>query len=155
MTLDLYYLPQDFDPKSTACLDMGYRVTLVDKSWLLRHVSRQKVSRMSTPLKVRRIGVLRHKSEEYIARFLYFLEIDSIGKPVYILLRCEIHLVEGLRANLSIENDIISLENFIIDIEKKTMLIGSCGIIVSISVRQRKQFLIRKLLTCELTVIPP
>ena len=110
---------------------------------------------MSTPLKVRGIGASRHESDEFTALSLYFPGKDGAGKLVYASLRCEIHLVEGLRANLLIGNDIILPENFVIDIEKKTTLIGSCGVIVPISARQREQFLIRKLLTSESTVVPP
>ena len=49
----------------------------------------------------------------------------------------------------------MSPENFVIDIEKKTMLIGSYGVTVPISARQRGQFFIRKLLTSKSTVVPP
>lgn len=85
---------------------------------------------MSTSLKVKRIRALRYKSEEFAALFLYFPEKDGVGKLVYALLRCEIHLVEGLRANLLIKNDIMLSENFVINIKKKTTLIGSCVVIV-------------------------
>lgn len=46
-------------------------------------------------------------------------------------------------------------ENFIIDLEKKTTLIRSCKIIIPISVRQRGQFLMRKLLTSEISMVLP
>ena len=110
---------------------------------------------MSTPLKVRGIGASRHESDKFAALSLYFSGKDDARKLVYALLRCEIHLVEGLRANLLIGNDIILPENFVIDIEKKTTLIGSCRVIVPISTRQRGQFLTRKLLTSKSTVVPP
>ena len=78
---------------------------------------------------------MRHKSEEFAALSLYFSGKNDAEKLVYASVRCEIHLVEGLRANLLIGNDIILPENFVIDIEKKTTLIGSCKVIIPISVR--------------------
>lgn len=72
---------------------------------------------------------------------------------VYTLLRCKIHLVEGLKANVLIENDIMLSENFVIDIKKKTMLIGSCRVTVLISTRQRGQLFIKKLLISKLIMV--
>lgn len=69
---------------------------------------------MSTLLKVRGIGASRHKSKEFVTLFLYFLGKNGAGKLVYTSLTCEIHLVEGLRANLLRRNDIILPENFVI-----------------------------------------
>lgn len=80
---------------------------------------------MSTPLKVRRIRALRHKSEEFTALSLYFLGKNGIGMLAYAFVKYEIHLVESLKANLLIRNNIISPGNFVIDIKKKTTFIGS------------------------------
>lgn len=110
---------------------------------------------MSTPLKVRGIGTSKYKSEEFAALSLYFPGKDGAGKLVYASVRCEIHLVEDLKANLLIGNDIMSPENFVIDIEKRTTLIKSCGVTIPISARQRGQFPTKKLLTSEVSVVPP
>lgn len=121
----------------TACLVTRCEITFVNKGWLLRHLPKQKVSTISTPLKVRRIKILRHKSEEFAALSLYFPENDYTRKLVYASVRCEIHLNEGLRVNLFIENDIISPENFVIDIHKKITLIGSYKVTILISTSQK------------------
>ena len=110
---------------------------------------------MSTPLKVRGIGASKHKSEEFAALSLYFPGKDDAGRLVYASVRYEIHLVDSLRANLLIGNDIMSPENFVIDIDKRSTLIGSCRVTIPISARQRGQFLTRKLLTSEVSVVPP
>ena len=65
------------------------------------------------------------------------------------------HLVEGLRANLLIGNDIMSPEAMIIDFGKKTALIGACEVTIDVNAKQRSQFLARKLLTSQKSVIPP
>lgn len=134
---------------------MGCGVTLVDKNRLLRHLPEQKISTMSTLLKVRGIRASKHKSEKFAALFLYFPGTDSIRKLVYALLRSEIHLVKGLKANLLIGNDIMLPKNFVIDIKKKTTLIKSYTVTVSINAKQKGQFFTRKLPTSKLTVVPP
>lgn len=110
---------------------------------------------MSTFLKVREIGASKHKSGEFAALSLYFPGKNSTGQLVYASLTCEIHLVEDLKANLLIGNDIMSLEGFVIDVKGKNALIGSCGVTVPIDARQREQFLTRKLLASQETVLSP
>ena len=155
ITLNPHRLPQDADPESIAHLNTGCGVTAIDKSWLLRQLPGQKISTMSTPLTVKGIKTSKHECEKFAAPSLYFSGKNGARKLVYAFVRCEIHLVEGLRANLLIGNDIISPENFVINIEKKSTLIGSYGVTIPISARQRGQFLTRKILTREVSVVPP
>ena len=49
----------------------------------------------------------------------------------------------------------MSPEGFIIDVKKRSVLIGSCGVTVPIDARQRGQFLTRRLLSSQETVVPP
>lgn len=64
-------------------------------------------------------------------------------------------MVEGLRANLLIGNNIISPKGFIIDIKKRNILIGSCKVIVPINARQRSHFLTTRLLSSQEMVVSP
>lgn len=104
----------------------------------------QKINTMSTFLRVRGIKSSKHESKEYIPLSLYFSGKDNMGQQVYASLTCEIHLVEGLKANLLIGNNIMSLEGFIIDVKRHSVFIRSCGVTVSIDVRQKGQFLTKK-----------
>lgn len=155
VTLAPEHLPQNSDPDSTACFDTGCGVTLVDRHWLLKRLPGQKINTMSTSLKVKGIGASKHKSSEFAALSLYFSGKNDVGDLVYALLQCEIHLVEGLRANLLIGNDIMSPEAMVINLEKKTALIGVRGVTIDVNTRQRSQFLAKRLLTSQESVIPP
>ena len=110
---------------------------------------------MSTPLRVRGIRAPKHKSGEFAALSLYFPGKNNTGQLVYASLTCKIHLVEDLKANLLIGNDIMSPEGFVIDVKGKSALIRSCGVTVFIDTRQRGQFLTRKLLASQEIVLPP
>lgn len=155
MTLAPEHLLQSFNPDSTACLDTGCGVTLVDKHWLLKRFPDQKISTMSIPLKVRGIGGSKHEFSKFAALSLYFPGRNAVGDLVYAALRCEIHLVEGLYANLLISNNIMSPETMIINLEKKTDIIGTCEVSINVNARERSQFLARKLLTNQDSVIFP
>lgn len=95
----------------------------------------QKVNTMSTLLKIRGISASKHKSGEFATLFLYFPEKNNAGQQVYASLTYEIYLVKGLRANLLIRNNIMSLKGFIIDIKKRSVFIESCEVTVPIDVR--------------------
>ena len=110
---------------------------------------------MSTPLNVRGIGTSKHESAQFAALSLYFPGEDQAGQQVYASIRCELHLVDGLRANILVGNDILSPEGFAININKNRALIGSCGVTIPINAKQRRQFLRRKLLASDDNVVPP
>lgn len=93
---------------------------------------------MSIPLKVRGIRALDHKSREFATLSLYFSSKNSIKQLIYAFLIYKIYLVKDLRANLLIRNDIISLEEFIIDVKRKSALIKSYKVTVSINAKQRE-----------------
>lgn len=100
---------------------------------------------MSILLKVRVIDASKYKFAEFAALSLYFLGKDNAGQLVYTALKCEIYLVKGLWANLLISNNILSPKGFVIDIGRKSALIGSCGVTITINAKQQKQLLARKL----------
>ena len=49
----------------------------------------------------------------------------------------------------------MSPEGFVIDVKKRSVLIGSCGVTVPIDARQRGQFLTRRLFSSKEMVVPP
>lgn len=155
VTLAPEHLPQSSDPDSTACLDTGCGVILVNRPRLLKRLPGQKINTMSTPLKVRGISAFEHESSKFAALSLYFSGKNDVRDLVYASLQCEIHLVGGLRANLLISNDIMSPEAIVINLGKKTALIGVCGVTINVNTRQRSQFLAKRLLTSQESVIPP
>ena len=110
---------------------------------------------MLTPLKVRGIGASKHEFSKFAALSLYFPGRNAIRDLIYAALRCEIYLVESLRANLLVGNDIMSPEAMVINLGKKTAIIGTCGVFIDVNTRQRGQFFARKLLTNQDSVIPP
>lgn len=132
ITLTSEYLPPSSDPNFSAYCDTGYGVTLVNCNWLLKHLPHQKISTISTSLKGKSIGASKHKFAEFAALSLYFSDNNNTRQLVYTALNYEIHLFEGLLANLLISNDILSPEGVVIDIGWKSALIKICEIIISI-----------------------
>ena len=110
---------------------------------------------MPVPLKVRGIGASRHESNEFALTALYIPGLDREGSEVYACIKCELHLVEGLKANMLIGNDILCTEGFTINLASASAHILSCGVTIVIDARNHSQFLRRNVLADATTFIPP
>lgn len=90
---------------------------------------------MFSLLKVRDIRTSKHKFSEFITLALYFLDKNGVRDLVYTAIQYKIHLVEGLRVNLLIRNNIMSPEAMVINLGRKTALIGACGVTININAK--------------------
>lgn len=133
----------------SCCLDTGCGITLIDCSWLNQRLLNQKISKMTVLLKVKEIGSAKHNSDKFVFVPLYFLYRDKSKQLVYAQIDQELHLVDGLRANMLIWNNIIGREQISINIAERTALVASYGVCIPISARQRSQPLIKKILNAE------
>lgn len=137
------------------CLDTGCGVTLIDRLWLANLLPNARISKMASPLRVRGVGSSQHETSEYLVTPCYFPGIDKHGNEVLACARREIHIVDGLRANMLIGNDFIGPEGISIDIANQKAYIGSCKTSITVTARQRGQYIRRKIQALSATVIPP
>ena len=147
ITFDSAILPAISDPDTSVCLNTGCRVSLVDKAWLAKKHPSQKINTMPVPLKVRGIGASRHESGEFALTAFYMLGLDRESSEVYACVQCELHLVNGLKANILIRNNVLCTKGFTINLANASAHILSCGVTIVISARNHLQFLKRNVLT--------
>lgn len=79
-------------------------------------------------LKVHSIKTFKHKLDKFILMLIYFLRIDKYKQPVYACIYYKIHLIDSLKANMLVKNDIIMLEGIIINLANFIIFISSCNI---------------------------
>lgn len=145
--------PTDLD--GFVCLDTGCGVTLVDRNWLAMKLPSKKISTMPVPLKVMGIGVSKHELRYFALTTLYFPGTNEKGREVYASITYELHLVDRLKANILVENDIFCIESFSVNLYNYSALIHSCRVKINISARQHSEFLKHRALTSASTIIPP
>lgn len=155
ITLVPTMIPSADDPAHSCCLDTGCGVTLVDKSWLLKQLPEVILSTIATLLRIRGIGATQHESNEFVCTPIYFLGKDVRQQQVYASINRELHLVDGWKANVLIGNDIVGPEAIAINVNTKTKCISSCNVTIAIAVKQRRQFIYRKILAAEPLALPP
>ena len=64
---------------------------------------------MITSLTIRKIIIDQHQTFEYVIASMYFLDQKN-DKIVKIMIRREIHLMNNLKINMLIDNDVIDFE---------------------------------------------
>ncbi len=143
--------------EAQVCLDTGCSVTLADRSFIKIHGAHYTIRRMATPLNVRGLGTNKHETSEYIIASIYFAGKNPQGKPVRGVIRREVHLVDNLKANMLIGNDILGPEGISIDGANSKATIASCqGMTIPIEIRTLTKGMINKALHARsTTVIPP
>lgn len=92
---------------------------------------------MVTLLKVKGIGSSRHELNEFVSLSLYFFGIESTNRPAYTYIHRELPIVEGLKANLLVRNNILATERVIIDLANKSVMISSCQVTIFVIARLR------------------
>ena len=127
----------------------------MDRDWLTKKLPSQKISTMPVPLKVRGIGASKHESGHFALTTLYIPGTDEKGREVYASITCELHLVDGLKANMLVGNDVLCTEGFAVNLYNSSALIHSCGVRIDINARQHSEFLRHRALAIVLTIIPP
>ena len=91
-------------------------------------------------MKVRGIGVLRHKSAQIVELSLFLLGKDNKREMVYASIKYELYLVKGLSTNILIGNNILTPEGFVLNIGLGYAVVESYDVKITIEARQRGQF---------------
>lgn len=136
-------------------LDTSCRVTLVERDWLTKKLPSQKISRMLVLLKVRGISTSKHKSVYFVVIILYIPGTDKKSREVYTFIICKLHLVDALKVNILVENNVFCTESFPVNLYNSSALIYSCGVRFDINARQHSKFLRHRALASASTIIPP
>lgn len=110
---------------------------------------------MAVSLKVRGIEASKHESDKFVSMPIYILGVNKHKEPVYTCIYHEMHLIDGLKANMLVGNDIITPEGIMIDLANSTTFITSCNVRIAITARQRGQPLRKKLVADTTISLPP
>lgn len=96
---------------------------------------------MSVPLKVKDISISKYKFYEFTFTTFYISSLDQESLEVYVYIKCKLHLVESLKVNILIENNIFYTENFTINLVSISTNILSYEVTIIIDTESHLQFL--------------
>ena len=121
-----------------SCLDTDARLTLVDRQFLKSQASNVHLRIMITSLIIRDLSTRQHKIDEYVMIFIFMIEINVVDENVRATFRREIHVVDDLKTNILIDNDIMSSKDISIDSDKYTAHIESCKITILVEIKNSR-----------------
>ena len=122
---------------SSACWNTEAEITLTDTKFFTQNSKDIRIRTMTTSITVRELNIQKHSSDKYVIAFMYFPSVDDTGRSVRAMIIRKIHLIDNLKINLLIENDILSPKLIDISASTNSAYIESCGITVSIRLRSR------------------
>ncbi len=142
------------DNEEQMCLDTSCSVILTNREFIKRHEAHYIIRRMTTSLNVRELRTNKHETWKYIIASIYFLEKITQEKFTREVIRREVHLMNDLKVNMLIDNDILESEDIFIDDSKSKTIIVSCNnMIISIEIRTLIKEMINKVLHVRFVMI--
>ena len=127
-------------------------MSLVNAKFLKQQCPEVEVHSMPTPISVTGIGSNRHTANQYAMVDFYFKSTSNSTAHF----KREIHLVEDLKANALIGNDILGPEGIVLDLKNEKATVGACqNLELALEVKTRSPQIRRSVLVRKKTVIPP
>ena len=89
-----------------------------------------------TFLIVRDLKIIKHKINEYVIILIYIYDKDDvIDEKIWACFIKEVHIIDDLKINILIENDIDGSKDIIVFIENCIAHINSCDVIISLKIK--------------------
>jgi hypothetical protein len=134
-------LKEDF-----VCLNTDTEASLTNRSFVLKRLSKAHIHLMTSFLTIRDIESNIHEIKKYVNFSIYLLIKDDSNKMTKI--HRKMHLIESLKANMLIDNDILESKEFIINVQEKKTIIRNCqNLIIDVKIHQRESFVRRNVVS--------
>ena len=90
---------------------------------------------MTVSFTVRDFDINKHQTNEYALIFIYIKGKDESDKTIRACFRKKVHIVNDLKTNMLIDNNIMKSKNINVSSNKKTAYINNCHITVSMKIK--------------------
>ena len=124
------------DDSTFICADTEAEITLVNAEFFST-IKNVFIRIMIIFITVRELDTDKHFTDKYVIVFMYFLEKDKDDTTVKAKIIREIHLINDLKTNMLLENDVLDSKKFDILTSTSSAYIESCEIIISIFIKNR------------------
>lgn len=126
---------KDLDHKH--CMNSEIFMSLVDRIFLIKHLSKAPIYQVTSSIKIKGIGARMHDSSNHV--IIDLLLFETIKNDIAIAcLTAKFHLINNLKANVLVKINVMSSKDIILDCDKKSMSISTCNNIkVPMSVRKK------------------
>lgn len=134
------------------CLNIEIDLIIINKTFFLIQFKKS-VRIMTTKITIRDIDFEKHRTKKYVISFIFFREKNSAKREIRLCIRKKIHLMNDFKANILIETDVFISEKFILNFEKKIVIIKNCVVTVSIIAKRHFKFIINYVISFKNSII--
>ena len=135
------------------CLNIEIKFILIDRAFFKKQTSDIFIWIMIVFLIVRGLDINKHQINEYALIFIYIKSKDENGKTTRTCFRKEVHIVNDLKINMLIDNDVMKLKNINVSSSKRIAYIENCKIIISVKIKSFEISVIKSIHLRKTTII--
>ena len=142
------------DMKSLSkCINIEAEIILSNITFFKSQIKNISIKTMTFFIIVSELETTKHFTNKYVIMSMYFSDKNQNDKSATALITREIHLIDNLKINILIENDIFEFKKFDVFISISSAHIESCNIIISIFVRNRSTLRIASVHSTKIMII--
>ena len=117
------------------CFDINADSVLINRKFFETQTSNVFIRIMIIFITIRDLKTDKYIINEYVIIFMIFTEKNDKKNNVRVMFRREAHIMNNLKINILMKNEILSFKEIFIDFEKSIARINSCSVIVFIEMR--------------------
>ena len=136
------------------CVNSKTEITLSDIDFFKKQTKNLVFIRiMIISITIRGLETNKHITDRYAMISMYFKEKDKQGNEIRAVITRKIHLINDLKANILLENDVLDSELFDIFMSKSTAYIESCDVTISILITNQRSFKTKSVHSTKIKII--
>ena len=118
------------------CLNIKVEFIIIDRSFLKKQTFNIHIRIIIIFLTVLDLKIIKHKINEYVLIFIYIHDKDDIiDERIKTCFIRKVHIIDDLKINIFIENDINDSKNIIVFIENRIAHINNYDVIISFEIK--------------------
>ena len=116
------------------CLNIDAEIVFCNRQFFKKQTSNVSIKIMITFISIRDLNVDKHMTIEYVILSMYFSDQKN-DVTIRAKITKKMHLVDNLKTNMLLNNDVIDSEKIDVNISNKSIYIDSCEITISLEIR--------------------
>ena len=118
-----------------SCFDTDADFALINRKFFKIQASNVLIRIIIIFITIRDLKTDKHIINKYVIVFIIFTEKNNKENDIRVMFRREAHIINNLKTNILMKNEIINFEKIFINFEKSTARINSCSVIIFIKMR--------------------
>ena len=135
------------------CLNIEIEFILIDRAFFKKQALDTFIRIMTVFFIIRDLDINKHQINEYALIFIYIENKDENEKTARACFRRKIHIVDDLKANMFINNDVMKSKNINVSSNKRIAYIENCKIIVLMKIKSSEISIIKSIHLRKITII--